>query len=423
MIDSPLTELIDTIVDNRGKSVPTEEAGFPLIATNCVVEESLYPVNSKIRYVSGETRASWFRGHPRANDILLVTKGNAGRVGLVPDPVPFCIAQDMVSLRPDPSRVYWKYLFAYMRSELFKEQVRSLHVGSLIPHFKKGDFHRVLVPLPEMDIQRKIGETYYDISLAIEINRNINRTLEDLAQALYRHWFVDFGPFQDGEFVDSELGRIPASFQVVPITQLIAASLGGDWGEESLSPIYDSETAVIRGADFNSLKDGEKGNVPTRFIKAGSLKKRSLQEGDIVLENSVNAKTRNTGRPLLISSPMLESLGDSAICASFCRQFKPTETANSHFTYEHLRFEYESGRMLNYQNTSSSGIGNFQGTSFMNRHKVAIPKEHAVLERFTNILRPIHKLGSSFENDRLSELRDFLLPRLLSGEITINDAV
>ena len=78
---------------------------------------------------------------------MFVNKGTPGRVCLVPDPVDFCIAQDMVALRVDESKVYNKYLFALLRSTQIKEKIASMNVGTLIPHFKKGDFEKLILPI------------------------------------------------------------------------------------------------------------------------------------------------------------------------------------------------------------------------------------------------------------------------------------
>jgi type I restriction enzyme S subunit len=84
--------VFSNVVDNRGRTAPTSETGIPLIATNCIKEDGLYPVKEKLRYVSKETYDNWFRGHPQPNDIIIVNKGTPGMVCLVPDPVDFVIA-------------------------------------------------------------------------------------------------------------------------------------------------------------------------------------------------------------------------------------------------------------------------------------------------------------------------------------------
>lgn len=98
LVERSLLDLLAKIVDNRGRSCPVADAGFPLIATNCLKHDHKYPMFENVRYVDSETYDHWFRGHPEPKDILFVCKGSPGHVAVVPDPVPFCIAQDMVAL-------------------------------------------------------------------------------------------------------------------------------------------------------------------------------------------------------------------------------------------------------------------------------------------------------------------------------------
>jgi type I restriction enzyme S subunit len=188
------TDLLSKIVDNRGKTCPTAPTGTPLIATNCIKNVSLYPTYENVRYVDEETLETWFRGHPEPGDILFVCKGSPGQVCLAPDPVDFCIAQDMVAVRANPLKVYPSYLFAALRSSIAQDQIANMHVGTMIPHFKKGDFNKLHIPLPSRQVQRAIGDFYLTLSQKIELNRRMNETLEASARALFRDWFVDFGP-------------------------------------------------------------------------------------------------------------------------------------------------------------------------------------------------------------------------------------
>ena len=240
----PFSALIAEVIDNRGRTCPTTGSGFPLIATNCIRNELLYPTYEKVRFVSPETYSTWFRGHPRPGDILFVNKATPGRVCLVPDPVDFCIAQDMVAVRADPNKVYPRYLLAVLRSQLAQERIARMHVGSLIPHFKKGDFDKLLLPIPGSDEQRFIGDIYFELSAKVDLNRRMNETLEAMARAFFKSWFVDFDPvrakaegrdpglpkpiadlFPD-RLVDSELGEIPEGWEVKSLDQ-IARFLNG----------------------------------------------------------------------------------------------------------------------------------------------------------------------------------------------------
>jgi len=268
-------------VDNRGRTCPTAAFGTPLIATNCVRNDFLYPVYEKVRYVDKTTYNNWFRGHPEPGDLLFVTKGTPGRVCLVPDPVDFCIAQDMVAIRADAKKVYPRYLFALLRSKAVQEEIEHLHVGTLIPHFKKGDFDKLLLPIPDRQIQEFIGDTYFDFSAKMQGNRRMNETLEAIARALFRSWFVDFNPvrakaegrdpslpkpltdlFPDS-FENSELGEIPRGWRA--------------------SPVYDLAT-YINGAAYRAFEPNEERRglpiIKIAELKAGvtALEKRLILE-------------------------------------------------------------------------------------------------------------------------------------------------
>src|SRR5665648_131459 len=183
--------LLKNVVDNRGKTCPIVDSGIPLIATNCIVNNYLYPLYEKVRHVSKETYETWFRGHPRPGDMIFVLKGTPGRVAWVPDPVDFCIAQDMVAIRADETKIFPKYLFAVLRSDSIQQEIEGLHVGSLIPHFKKGDFNDLKIPIVKHKLQEFIGYQYFDLSLKIDLLHRQNQTLESMAETLFRQWFVE----------------------------------------------------------------------------------------------------------------------------------------------------------------------------------------------------------------------------------------
>jgi len=187
----PFENLLKNVVDNRGKTCPTADSGLPLIATNCISNDHLYPQFIKVRYVDNETYHNWFRSHPEPGDIVFVLKGTPGRVAWVPDPVNFCIAQDMVAIRADETKIYPKYLFAVLRSRTIQYEIEGLHVGTLIPHFKKGDFDQLDIPIVEPELQEYIGDQYFSISQKIDLLQRQNQTLEALAQTLFRQWFIE----------------------------------------------------------------------------------------------------------------------------------------------------------------------------------------------------------------------------------------
>ena len=96
---------------------------------------------------------------------------------MVPDPIEFCIAQDMIALRANDKKIYNKYLFAVLRSERIQKQIYNTNVGDVIPHFKKQFLDQLLIPIPPREIQEFIGNLYYQLSYKIELNKQINDNL------------------------------------------------------------------------------------------------------------------------------------------------------------------------------------------------------------------------------------------------------
>ncbi|BAC19138.1 type I restriction modification DNA specificity domain protein [Corynebacterium efficiens YS-314] len=202
LVQRRLTDLLSFIVDNRGRTCPTSETGIPLIATNCVKDDELYPVFEKVRFVDETTYETWFRAHPEPGDILFVCKGSPGRTALVPDPVSFCIAQDMVALRVDPTVVNNRYLYYMLQSQKTRHQIENMHVGTMIPHFKKGDFPKLVLSVhADLGEQQAIAEVLGALDDKIAANSACIRLIDEHLAAEYER------TLQQGEVVE-ELGVI-----------------------------------------------------------------------------------------------------------------------------------------------------------------------------------------------------------------------
>ncbi|WP_127471124.1 restriction endonuclease subunit S [Thiomicrorhabdus aquaedulcis] len=258
-----LADAVEFVVDNRGKTVPVQESGFPLIATNCVSNENLYPAFNNVRYVSEEIYESWFRSHPLPGDILLTNKGSKnGAICLVPNPVSFCIAQDMVALRAKNGVVYPKYLFAALRSNLVQNRIKELNVDSVIPHFKKTDFNKLFFPLPDYEKQIIIGDGYFNFCNKIELNRQTNQTLEQIAQAIFKSWFVDFDP------VKAKIAAKQAGGTAQQIERAAMAAISGKTETElnQLTPEQYANLKTTAALFPDKLVDSELGKIPEGWM-------------------------------------------------------------------------------------------------------------------------------------------------------------
>jgi len=413
----PFTELLTKIVDNRGKTCPTSTSGIPLIATNCITNDTLYPVYEKVRYVSEETLDTWFRGHPEPDDIIITTKGTPGRVCMVPNPVDFCIAQDMVAVRADKTKIEPRYLFAILRSRNVQTQIENMHVGTLIPHFKKGDFDKLLIPVPNLAIQRLIGDQYFSQSAKIELNRRMNATLEAMARALFKSWFVDFDPvrakmegrqpagmdaataalFPDS-FEDSPLGTIPKGWQAGKFGDIASPKRDG------IKPTDISPTTPYIGLEHMprcSISLTDWGNASD--VASG---KSSFSTGDFLF-----GKLR----------PYFHKVGVApvdGVCSTDIVVVTPKKPEWYGITLCYL----SSDEFVQYTDQSSSGTKmprtNWQD---MARYGIVIPPA-ALAQEFHRLIGPfISAIQADIHQSRnLIAIRDTLLPKLLSGEFATN---
>ncbi|WP_416453386.1 restriction endonuclease subunit S [Faecalibacterium prausnitzii] len=383
----PLPSVLLTVVDNRGKTVPTAPSGHKLIATNCVRNENLYPVYEKIRYLSEETYRTWFRAHPEPGDIIFVCKGTPGRVCLVPDPIDFCIAQDMVALRADPKIVYNKYLLAVLRSFQIQEQILSTSVGDVIPHFKKSFFDQIMIPIPNMDIQKSIGDFYYTISEKTELNKKINDNLLEQMQALYKSWFVDYRPFG---------GVMPTSWTQNGIYSLANIIYGAPFASKQFNTEGNGKP-IIRIRD---LKDQQFATYTTEVHPKGYL----LHPGDIVVGMD------GEFRPYIWGND--EAWLNQRVCVF--ENKRPNGKAFLYFTIKPLLFAIEQTQVA----TTVIHIGKKDFDTF----EIMLP-DTELLDAFDAITTPMVEqiVSNSIENKRLAIMRDALLPKLMSGEIDVSD--
>jgi type I restriction enzyme S subunit len=416
----PFSELLSVVIDNRGKTCPTADSGIPLIATNCIRNEQLYPTYDKVRFVSHEAYSNWFRGHPLPGDIIFVNKATPGRVCLVPDPVDFCIAQDMVAVRANPKRVYPNYLFAVLRSPAVQEKISQMHVGTLIPHFKKGDFDKLLLPVPERNIQEFIGDTYFTLSAKIELNRRMNATLEAMARALFQSWFVDFDPVRaklDGRqplgmdeataalfpdsFQDSPLGHIPKGWEICSLAKKIELLSGGT--PKTSEPSYwDGDIPWYSVKDAPSETDVWVIQTEKCVTKMG-IKNSAAQ---ILPKGTTIISARGTvGRLALVGNPM--AMNQS------CYGVRSAKGYGDFFTYFALR---QSTTSLQ-QRTHGTVFDTITRQTFETFDCIFPPEnltqnfDRAVSPLLTQIHANLH------HSHTLATLRDTLLPKLLSGEI------
>ena len=317
----------------------------------------------------------------------------------------------------DSTKADYRFLFyslLYRREELI-----GLASGAAQQNLNVGVISNFRINLPTLSEQKVIAATLSVLDDMIELNNQINKTLEEMAQAIFKSWFVDFEPFKDGEFEESELGLIPKGWRVGAIDELIKETISGDWGKETPQGNYTEKVICIRGADIPDIAQGRRGNPATRYILKRNLEKKRLSENEIIIEISGGSPTQSTGRTVLITKELIKSFHEPIICTNFCRAIRLKEATYSSFVYSLLQYLYNEKVFFTYEN-GTTGIKNLDITTLFGQYKTVIPSEEVFAEyhsMYSEFLRYIYESG--FECKKLSEIRDTLLPKLISGEIRV----
>ncbi|HVT14970.1 MAG TPA: restriction endonuclease subunit S [Thermoanaerobaculia bacterium] len=375
-------------------------------------------------------------------DIVLARTGaSTGVSAYVKEPPGAVFASYLVRLKAKPE-FDSRFLAYYLKGDAFWSFIRGvLGDKSAQPNASASTMTQAPLRAPRTKAtQGAIAHILGSLDDKIELNRRMNETLEAIARALFKSWFVDFDPvrarvegrdsglpknlaalFPDS-FQESEVGKIPRGWELGVLDQLIEVVLGGDWGGDDQTEELSEPARCIRGADIPDLQMGGAGKMPVRFLRPSSLKKRRLNSGDLVVEISGGGPTQSTGRPVLLSRGLLSRVNMPLVCSNFCRLLKPRLPAFSTFVYLWLRWLYSNDELLQFEN-GTTGIKNFAFTLFRSSYKLCMPPLE-ILEAFDQQVSPLFdkQQANGTENDILVALRNTLLPKLISGQLRLKDA-
>ena len=285
-----------------------------------------------------------------------------------------------------------------------------------------GFIKRIKWDFPPIAIQKKIVSILSAYDNLIEVNNKRIKVLEQMAENLYKEWFVRFRfpGHETAEFEDGRLGKIPATFSVIKMQDAFEYYIGGGWGNDDEDKEYPVEAYVIRGTDFPRVSSGDISSCPLRYHKKSNYDARQLKPDDIILEVSGGTADQPVGRTLLVTSDVVERLGGKVICASFCKQIRVNKDVVSPvFFFYWMQFLYET-RIIDRFQLQSTGIINFQFNYFLKKGDLMLPPRD-IMDSFEALIRPIHKEISIIarENANLIKQRDLLLPRLMSGKLEV----
>lgn len=316
----------------------------------------------------------------KENDIVFARTGNStGRSYFYEKQHgTFVYAGFLIKFSLDPNKVNPRILKYYTHSKPYFDWVNSFDTGATRGNINAKTYGDMEIELPSRKIQDKIVSILSSLDRKIELNNKINADLEEMAQAIFKNWFVDFEPFKDGKFVDSELGMIPEGWKVGTLEDLITIKYGKDHKklEDGTFPVYGSG-GFMRFVN-SWLYNGESVLIP---------RKGTLDNIMYVCEKFWTVDT------MFFSVPKMDYV--------------------MKYVYNYIkRFDFSK------MNEGTSVPSNTAAR--LNKMQILIPT-HEVLEMYDETLCPIYnkRKMNDKESRTLSLLRDTLLPRLMSGELEV----
>lgn len=306
-------------------------------------------------------------------------------------------------LNCNPKIVVSSYLYYQLQSSHFKSYIHLMSTGSTIKHISLKTMREYVFELPSLTDQRRIASILSSLDRKIELNNKINADFEEMAQAIFKNWFVDFEPFKDGKFVDSELGMIPEGWKVGRLDE-IADVVGGSTPSKAKPEYY-----TQKGIAWLTPKDLS--NHPAVYTSRGEI--------DITEEgyNSTSTKLMPKGTILFTSRAPIGyiSIAQNDICTNQGFKSLVPKKAGTCFLYCFLKYVTPE-----IENKSTGSTFKEASGTLMKSLQVIMP-DQKVFEEFEEIVSPLFARIESLEkeNSRLSLLRDTLLPRLMSGELEV----
>ena len=336
------------------------------------------------------------------NDIVISARGTVGAMAMIPDPM--CFNQSCFGLRGN-NIVDKNFLYYLTRTKV--DELRKTAHGSVFDTITRETFDNLRCLVPPLQTQQKIGNILSSLDSKIELNKRINDNLEQQAQALFKSWFVDFEPFKEGKFVESELGMIPESWGVCSAETIFKINIGKTPPRKEQQWFSNINNGNVKWISISDLGSNE------IFIEDSKeyLTKEAISKFNIIVvpEDTILVSFKLTVGRVGISNCELttnEAVARFYLPKSYFREY----------TYLSLK-NYNYARL-----GSTSSIATAVNSKIIKNMKLLIPPV-TIISEFSKRINPLFNAIRIYENEirNLSKIRNTLLPELMSGKLKIND--
>lgn len=353
----------------------------------------------------------------QTNDVLLNITGDGitfGRACLVPSHVlPACVNQHVMLIRTNRDLCYPRYLAAWLALPSTKAHIESFNSGGSRRAITKGHIESFDVPLPPIELQRIIGDLSANLNDCIDNLRQTNATLEAIATALFKSWFVDFDGVLPEGMQESELGLIPKGWRVAPLEEHVDAERGLSYKGVGLA----EAGAGVPMHNLNSvLEFGGYKYAGIKYYNGDYKEKHLTVGGDIIVANTEQGhEHRLIGFPAIVPGSYTSGLFSHHL---YRVRIKAGSPVTREWLYHCLMAPAVREQIIGCSNGSTVNMLKPDGLKIP---RFALPP-HELCKKFDAIAAPLRlKAETNVEQMKtLAALRDTLLPRLISGQLRVN---
>ena len=404
------------------------DSGVPVIRGSNLSEDIGTRLNDQgLVFLSPNKAREFSRSTVRDGDLVFTCWGTVNQVGLIDRRAAhqeYIISNKQMKLTPDPAKADSLFLYYLFSGPELQHRIKNQSIGSSVPGFNLGQLRAMRIRVPQIEEQRAIAHILGTLDDKIELNRRMNETLEAMARALFKSWFVDFDPvrakaegrdpglpkpladlFPD-RFEDSELGEIPAGWEVQPFAATVEI-IGEGTPKTSMSEYWNGDIPWFSVVDAPSDSDMWAVDTEKKITQEGVVNSstRLLPVGTTIIS------ARGTvGRVALVGVPM--TMNQS------CYGLRGLAGTHGYFTYFATRALIASLR----QHAHGSVFDTITRDTLAGV-SIVLPLP-ALIEAFeTQVVPMLERIRVALLGSRtLAALRDTLLPKLISGKLRLKDA-
>lgn len=395
-----LSDVCEFIVDCPHSTAPDEGKGYPLIRTPNVGKGRL-DLNGVHRVSESVYKQRIQRGAPRANDLIFAREAPAGNVALVQENQTVCLGQRTVLIRPNVQKVNPQYLVYYLLSPKPQYELLGTANGATVAHVNLPAIRNLKIELPEKSVQDKIGTILVTYDDLIENNQKQIKLLEEAAQRLYKEWFVDlrFPGHENTKIVDG----VPEGWNECTVESFGTVITG------KTPPTSNKEYYTNGKVPFVTIPDMHNVVYPLKTEKRLTIEGAQTQKNKYIPPNSV----------------MISCIGTVGLVSIATEVCQTNQQINSIIlnNEDDLYFFYES--MLRMKDLLD-GLGS-NGATMTNVNKskleklIIISPSKDIVKQYNDVCKPLFEsaLNLSRKNVYLKNMREALLPKLMSGEVEV----